>query len=169
MKIDYAPIGIIRSSFKETRGMPIQPAAAAGVQGMVEMFEEYRAGLKDLDGFSHIILLYHFHRSRGFNLALVPFLDAGSCGLFATRAPKRPNAIGLSVVQPDKIEGGIVHIQNVDILDGTPCGASRPTFRNSTRPWTYESVGSRTPSRASHAGNRMHDSRKTANTPFRAT
>ena len=120
MEIEYTPIGIIRSPFKETDGMPIQPAAAVGVQGTAEVFEEYHSGLKDLDGFSHIILLYYFHRSHGFNLAVVPFLDAEPRGLFATRAPKRPNAIGLSVVQLDKIEGGIVHIQNVDILDGTP-------------------------------------------------
>ena len=76
--------------------------------------------MRDLDGFSHIILLYHFHHSHGFNLAVVPFLDTESRGLFATRAPKRPNAIGLSVVQLDRIEDGILQIQNVDILDGTP-------------------------------------------------
>jgi len=90
------------------------------VKGTVELLGEFQEGLKDLDGFSHIILLYHFHRSRGFKLAVVPFLDSESRGLFATRAPKRPNAIGLSVVQLDKIEDGILYIRNVDILDGTP-------------------------------------------------
>ena len=100
--------------------MPIQPAGAAGVKGTAEVFEEYRAGLKDLDGFSHIILLYRFHRSRGFDLRVVPFMDSVPRGLFATRAPKRPNAIGLSVVRLDKIEGGVLHIRNVDILDGSP-------------------------------------------------
>jgi tRNA-Thr(GGU) m(6)t(6)A37 methyltransferase TsaA len=120
MKIEYAPIGIIRSPFKELEGMPIQPAGAAGVKGTAEIFEEFQEGLKDLDGFSHIILLYHFHRSHGFKLSVVPFLDTEPRGLFSTRAPKRPNAIGLSVVQLDKIEGGILYIQNVDILDGTP-------------------------------------------------
>lgn len=114
------PIGIIRSPFKELTGMPIQPAGAAGVEGVVEVFEEYRAGLKDLDGFSHVILLYHFHRAKGFNLQVVPFLDSVPRGVFATRAPKRPNPIGLSVVQLDKIEDGMLHIRNVDILDGTP-------------------------------------------------
>ncbi len=118
--IELEPIGIIHSPFKELNGMPIQPAGAAGVKGTVEVFEEYRAGLKDLDGFSHIILVYHFHRSQGFNLQVVPFMDSEPRGLFATRAPRRPNPIGLSVVQLDKIEDGVLQIQNVDILDGTP-------------------------------------------------
>jgi tRNA (adenine37-N6)-methyltransferase len=118
--MELKPIGIIRSPFKELTGMPIQPAGAAGVKGTVEVFEEYRAGLKDLDGFSHIILLYRFHRSRGFDLHVVPFMDSEPRGLFATRAPKRPNAIGLSVVRLDKIEDGVLQIRNVDILDGTP-------------------------------------------------
>jgi len=84
------------------------------------VLEEYRAGLKDLDEFSHVILLYHFHRSQGFNLNIVPFMDSEPRGLFSTRAPKRPNSIGLSVVQLDRIENGVLHIQNVDMLDGTP-------------------------------------------------
>jgi tRNA-Thr(GGU) m(6)t(6)A37 methyltransferase TsaA len=87
---ELKPIGIIRSPFKTLNGMPIQPAGAAGVKGAVEVFEEYRAGLKDLDGFSHIILLYYFHRSQGFKLHVVPFIDSEPRGLFATRAPKRP-------------------------------------------------------------------------------
>jgi len=120
MKIEYAPIGIIHSPFRELEGMPIQPAGAAGVKGTAQVFEDFQPGLMDLDGFSHIILLYHLHRSQGFNLHVVPFLDSKLRGLFATRAPKRPNPIGLSVVRLDKIEGGVLHIENVDILDGTP-------------------------------------------------
>jgi tRNA-Thr(GGU) m(6)t(6)A37 methyltransferase TsaA len=120
MKIEFEPIGIIHSPFTEPEGMPIQPAGAAGVKGTVEVFEDFYPGLKDLDGFSHIILLYHFHRSHGFNLQVVPFMDSKHRGLFATRAPKRPNPIGLSIVQLDKIEDGLLHIQGVDILDGTP-------------------------------------------------
>ena len=100
--------------------MPIQPAGAAGVIGNVEVFEDFRAGLKDLEGFSHIILLYHFHRSQGFKLHVVPFMDSQIRGLFATRAPRRPNPIGLSVVRLLKIGNGLLHIENVDILDGTP-------------------------------------------------
>ena len=120
MKIEFETIGVIHTPFKKQEGMPIQPAGAAGVKGTVEVFEEYSAGLKDLDGFSHIILLYHFHRSQGYNLHVEPFMDSKTRGLFATRAPKRPNPIGLSVVQLDKIEKGVLHIQNVDVLDGTP-------------------------------------------------
>jgi len=120
MKIEFAPIGIIHSPFVELEGMPIQPPGAAGVKGTVEVFEEFRSGLKDLDGFSYIILLYHFHRSHGFNLHVVPFMDSEERGLFATRAPKRPNPIGFSVVQLDKIKDGVLYIRDVDILDGTP-------------------------------------------------
>ena len=120
MKIEFTPIGVIYSPFTEIKGMPIQPSGATGVKGTVEVFEDFRPGLKDLDGFSHIILLYHFHSSHGFNLNVVPFLDSDPRGLFATRAPKRPNPIGLSVVQLDKIEEGVLYIQSVDILDGTP-------------------------------------------------
>jgi tRNA (adenine37-N6)-methyltransferase len=120
MNIALKPIGVIHSPFKDLDGMPIQPAGASGVKGSVEVFEEYRAGLKDLDGFSHIVLLYLFHRSPGFSLQVVPYLDTEMRGVFATRAPRRPNAIGLSVVQLDMIKDGTLQIQNVDILDGTP-------------------------------------------------
>jgi tRNA-Thr(GGU) m(6)t(6)A37 methyltransferase TsaA len=120
MKIEIQPIGVIHSPFKEPHGMPIQPTAGAGVKARVEVFEEFRDGLKDLDGFSHVILLYYFHRSRGFELEVTPFLDTEKRGLFATRAPNRPVPIGLSIVQLDRIEDGVLHIQNVDILDGAP-------------------------------------------------
>lgn len=120
MNIEFQPIGVIHTPFTKPEGMPIQPVGAAGVKGTVEIFEEYRPALQDLDGFSHIILLYHFHRSHGFDLHVVPFMDSELRGLFATRAPKRPNPIGLSVVQLVRIEAGVLHILNVDILDGTP-------------------------------------------------
>jgi len=114
------PIGVIHTPFTNLEGMPIQPTGAVGVKGTVEVFEKYYPGLKDLEGFSHIILIYYFHGSSGFNLSVVPFLDSQPRGLFSTRAPKRPNPIGLSVVQLDKIENGILYVQNVDILDSTP-------------------------------------------------
>ncbi|AKJ65195.1 tRNA (N6-threonylcarbamoyladenosine(37)-N6)-methyltransferase TrmO [Kiritimatiella glycovorans] len=114
------PIGLIHTPFTDLTGMPIQPAGAAGVSGTVEVFDEYQPGLKNLDGFSHIVLLYLFHRSQGFKLQVVPFMDTEARGLFATRAPKRPNPIGLSVVRLDRVEGGTLHIRNVDMLDGTP-------------------------------------------------
>ena len=120
MKIEFHQIGVIRTPFTKSEGMPIQPAGGIGVKGTVEVFEEYRPGLKDLDGFSHIVLLYHLHRSRGFELHVVPFMDSELRGVFATRAPKRPNPIGLSVVQLNSIENGVLRVQNLDILDGTP-------------------------------------------------
>jgi tRNA-Thr(GGU) m(6)t(6)A37 methyltransferase TsaA len=113
-------IGTIHTPFTEKAGMPIQPAGAAGVRGMVEVFEEYRQGLEDLEGFSHVILIFHFHRSEGYRLKVVPFMDRVERGVFATRAPKRPNPIGLSVVALDRVEGGVLHVRNVDMLDGTP-------------------------------------------------
>ena len=120
MEIKFDPIGVIHTPFKNLEGMPIQPSGASGVKGVVEVFEQYRPGLKDLEGFSHIILLYHFHGSSGFKLHVVPFLDSRPRGLFSTRAPKRPNPIGISVVQLERVENGMLHILNVDILDNTP-------------------------------------------------
>jgi tRNA-Thr(GGU) m(6)t(6)A37 methyltransferase TsaA len=118
--IELQPIGVIHTPFTKAAGMPIQPSGASGVKGVVEVQEEYQAGLKDLDGFSHILLLYYFHKSEGFDLQVIPFMDDTSRGLFATRAPKRPNPIGISVVRLDRIEGNRLHVANVDILDGTP-------------------------------------------------
>lgn len=120
MRFDMRPIGVIRTPFTSLEGMPIQPTGAKGIKGTIELFEEYRPGLKDLEGFSHIILIYCFHRADGFKLHVVPFLDSQPRGLFSTRAPKRPNPIGLSVVQLDGIENNVLHVRDVDILDGTP-------------------------------------------------
>jgi tRNA-Thr(GGU) m(6)t(6)A37 methyltransferase TsaA len=118
--IIYNPIGIIHSPYKEIEGMPIQPCGATGVRGSVEIKREYVHGLKDIDGFSHIILLYHFHISKGYSLEIIPFLEDHPKGVFATRAPKRPNPIGLSVVKLVKVEDNKLHIEDVDILDNTP-------------------------------------------------
>ncbi|RLI73909.1 tRNA (N6-threonylcarbamoyladenosine(37)-N6)-methyltransferase TrmO [Archaeoglobales archaeon] len=119
-EIIYRPIGIIYSPFKEPKGTPIQPAAAKGVRGKVEVFDEYVEGLKDIDGFSHIILVYHFHLSRGYSLMVKPFLDDEMRGVFATRAPRRPNPIGLSIVRLVSVKENILHIEDVDIVDKTP-------------------------------------------------
>jgi len=100
--------------------MPIQPPGARGAAGKVEVFEEYREGLQDLGGFSHLILLYWFHQSEGFDLVVEPFLDSRPRGLFSTRAPKRPNPIGLSVVELERVDAEVLHIRGADILDGTP-------------------------------------------------
>ncbi len=119
-KIHYTPIGVIRSPFKMVEGMPIQPSGAKGIAGSVEIYEMFADGLKDLEGFSHIILIYHLHRSRGFKLHVKPFLDDQLRGVFATRAPRRPNAIGISVVRLLQVDRNILNIEDVDILDGTP-------------------------------------------------
>jgi len=120
MKIEYRPIGLIHTPFKQREGMPIQPSRGRGVRGTVVVAPEYADGLADLDGFSHVVLIYHFHQSRGFDLRVTPFLDTQKRGLFATRAPRRPNAIGLSVVRLLGIEGNRIAVQDLDILDGTP-------------------------------------------------
>jgi tRNA-Thr(GGU) m(6)t(6)A37 methyltransferase TsaA len=116
----YAPIGTIHSSFIEPDGMPIQPAGAVGVRGTVLVDEQFRGGLRDLSGFSRIILIYAFHRSQGYDLEVIPFLDTVPHGVFATRAPRRPNAIGLSIVQLISVNDNELVIDGVDILDGTP-------------------------------------------------
>lgn len=120
MILTYRPIGIIRSPFAGIENVPIQPAAAAGIRGSVEISAEFAAGLQDLAGFSHIILLYHFHQVTQTRLTVVPFLDRQTRGVFATRAPSRPNPIGLSTVRLLGVEGRVLHIENVDIVDGTP-------------------------------------------------
>jgi tRNA-Thr(GGU) m(6)t(6)A37 methyltransferase TsaA len=120
MKIVYRPIGVVRSPFSEAEGMPIQPSRARGIRGIVELEPEYAEGLQDLEGFSHAVLLCHFHRSRGFTLKVVPFLDDTPRGVFATRAPRRPNPIGLSVVRLVSVEGNRITFEGVDLIDGTP-------------------------------------------------
>lgn len=114
------PIGIIHSPFKDIQGMPIQPAGARGIAGTIEIEREYSDGLKDIEGFSHIILIYHFHLSKGYSLEVRPFLDNDLHGVFATRAPRRPNPIGISVVKLVKVEGCKLYIEDVDIADSTP-------------------------------------------------
>jgi tRNA-Thr(GGU) m(6)t(6)A37 methyltransferase TsaA len=119
-EIKYKPIGVIHSPFKEPKGTPIQPAGAKGIEGTVEIFPEYVEGLKDIEGFSHIILLYHFHLSKGSTLLAKPYMANEAHGVFAMRGPSRPNPIGMSVVRVVKVEGNMLHIQDVDIVDGTP-------------------------------------------------
>ena len=115
-----SPIGVIHSPYTDPTGMPIQPNGARGIRGTVEIFPEYAGGLSDLDGFSRVILIYIFHRSGSYNLKVTPFLDTTARGVFATRAPKRPNPIGLSVVRLIEVQDRTLIIEDVDILDGTP-------------------------------------------------
>ncbi len=120
MQIVFNPIGLVRSPFTDLEGMPIQPSGARDVLGELHVDPEYAPGLRDLDGFSHCILLYHFHKSSGWEPTVKPFMDTVRRGLFATRAPKRPNSIGLSIVEVLGVRDNIVDIRGVDILDGAP-------------------------------------------------
>lgn len=120
MTTSFKSIGIIHTPFRNIEGMPIQSKGSKGKKGTVVLKKEYAGGLLDLDKFSHIYLIYIFHKSKGFDLHVVPFLDNKPHGIFATRAPKRPNPIGISVVRLICIKDNILEIENVDMLDGTP-------------------------------------------------
>ena len=120
MTIEYKQIGTIYSPFEKKEGMPIQAIAANGIKGKIEINKDLEEGLSGLDGFSHIFLIYSFHKSEGFNLKIKPFMSDKFFGVFATRAPRRPNAIGISVVKILSINKNIIEIENVDILNGTP-------------------------------------------------
>ena len=100
--------------------MPIQPTSAVSGSGIVEIYPEFVDGLKDLEGFSHIYLLYHFHKVNLSNLIVTPFLDRETLGIYATRAPSRPNPIGLSLVELARIENNLIYVERVDVLNETP-------------------------------------------------
>ena len=119
-EIKYKPIGIVHSPYKKPKGTPIQPLAATGVKATVEIFPEFVEGLTDLDGFSHIFILYHCHLVGKPSLKVQPYMDNDTHGVFSTRAPSRPNAIGLSVVRLVSVKKNLLYIQDVDILNGTP-------------------------------------------------
>jgi len=119
-RIYYEVIGVIHTPFHDVAGMPIQPVGGREISGTVEVFPEFSGGLMDIEGFTRIILIYHFHRSGKYTLQPVPFLDTVPHGVFSTRAPNRPNPIGLSVVTLLKREGNCLQVSGIDILDGTP-------------------------------------------------
>jgi len=118
--VTYRPIGVLRTPHTEPDAAPIQPVYAEGAEGRAEVFAEFAEGLADLEGFSHLILLYHLHRAPPVKLTVQPFLEDVSHGVFATRAPCRPNAIGLSVVRLVRRDGAVLHLADVDMLDGSP-------------------------------------------------
>jgi len=126
--IQLSEIGYIETPFKDTVGMPIQPLGAKGMTGTIHLNKEYVPAINGLEGFSHVILLYYFHRTDSIELKVTPFLlkesnickGENTCGVFATRAPVRPNHVGMSIVKLLKIDKNKIYIQNVDILDGTP-------------------------------------------------
>jgi len=109
-KVIFRPIGTTHSPSKDIKGMPIQPTGALDIAGTVEIEPSYVDGLKDIEGFSHVILIYHLHLSKRYSLKVKPFLDNRLHGVFSTRAPNRPNPIGISVVGLVKVEGRTLHI-----------------------------------------------------------
>jgi len=148
MKYEFFPIGIIYSAFADPAGVPIQGVYAGDSIGTVEVSAEFCEGLSDLEGFSHIILLYFLHRSQGYSLTCKPFLDVQNRGVFATRAPRRPNAIGLSVVRLLGIDGSVLRIGDVDIVDGTPLLDIKPYIpefdvRSNVRTGWHEQAGNK--------------------------
>jgi tRNA-Thr(GGU) m(6)t(6)A37 methyltransferase TsaA len=120
VEVTFKPIGVIRTSFHSLEEMPIQPSSDTSGPGTVEVFPEFAEGLRDLEGFSHIYLIYHFHKVRRSQLTVTPFLDSKPHGVLATRAPSRPNPIGLSLVRLVRIENNLVYIEGADVLDETP-------------------------------------------------
>jgi len=120
MTIEIEPIGVVHSPYAEPSDVPRKAADRMGVRGTLEIFSPYRRGLRDLEGFSHIVLLWHFHKSNAEAIDASPPYDVGTKGVFATRSPMRPNRIGLSVVELERIDDGIVHIRSFDCADGTP-------------------------------------------------
>ena len=119
-RVSFTPIGVVRTPFATHQGMPIQTVAAGGVEGRIELDPAYADGLADLDGFTHLHLITYLHRTAEAAMRVTPYLDTVKRGVFATRSPKRPNAIGLSLVRLVRIEGTVLHIEEVDLLDGTP-------------------------------------------------
>ena len=125
-------IALIRSPFCELVDMPIQPKGASDIYATIEFAKEYEAGLKDLDGFSHVYLIYYFHKIKEPKMSVIPFNDKTYTprGVFSTRTPLHPNGMGLSVVELIKVEGNIVTIKGVDVLDGTPLLDIKPYIEN---------------------------------------
>ena len=113
-------IGAIETPFREPAGCPIQPSRAAGALGTVRVELRFQAGLQDIEGFERIWLLYWLHQTPGASMLVTPFLDQQRRGIFATRAPARPSAIGLSVVRLLRVEDNLLHVADVDMVSGTP-------------------------------------------------
>lgn len=140
-KIIYEPIGVIHTPFTRKEKTPIQGVFSPDSTGEVEVFPQYIDGLKDIAGYSHLILIYHFHLAEGAFVIHKPFLDYGDKGIFSIRHYNRPNPIGLSVVRLDEVKGNILRISEVDILDGTPLLDIKPYVPdfdiryNATRGW----------------------------------
>lgn len=114
------PIGTIHTPFTSLEQMPIQPKGAADTQGTLVLQKAYKEGLKDLEGFSHVYILYHFHKAIRTELLVTPFMDTEIRGVFSTRSPLRPSHLGLSVCEIVSVQDTIVTLKGIDVLDGTP-------------------------------------------------
>jgi tRNA-Thr(GGU) m(6)t(6)A37 methyltransferase TsaA len=114
------PIGVIHSPYKEPGDIPIQGIFKNDVEGWVQLQKKYIKGLRDLDGFSHAILIYYFHKSQKEEIEGKPFLEKKTHGIFAVRSPHRPNHLGFSIVKINEIVENIIYFTGVDMLDGTP-------------------------------------------------
>jgi len=148
IQIMYKSIGIIHTPFKEQVNTPIQGIFSPDGKGEVEVFPQYTDGLRDISGFSHLILIYHFHLAEGYSLLTKPFLEKESKGIFAIRHFNRPNNIGLSVVKLYDVRGNILEIGEVDIVDGTPLLDIKPyvpdfDVRNNVKKGWYEYASNR--------------------------
>ncbi len=119
-EIVYRPIGVVRSPFEPAVDEPLQRIDARNTISTVEIFPEFMTGLRDLDGFSHIILLCHLHLSKEYMLEIIPRSDTESHGVFATRSPRRPNPISMSLVSLSEVDGNFLHVRELDLFDGTP-------------------------------------------------
>ena len=128
MEITLRPIGYLETPFNDIADMPIQPSVLADTRGKAVLDEKFMPGLKDLDGFSHIILLFLLHKISGYQLEVVPFMDTLPHGIFATRSPKRPNRIGMSIVRMESVVGNIVQFKGVDMLNGSPLLDIKPYY-----------------------------------------
>lgn len=148
-KVELSVIGIIKTAFPEPTGTPIQPNFAKNSLGIIEINEKYLPALKDLDGFSHIWLIYFFHKASPYQETVIPFRDIISHGVLATRAPTRPNQIGISVVKLDRIESNKIFISNVDIVNESPLLDIKPyvpsfdSRPNATSGWLEQNANSR--------------------------
>jgi len=114
------PIGLIHTPYTQLKQMPIQAKGAADTNATLEIDALYQEGLKDLEGFSHIYIFYHFHKATRIELEVTPFMDTKKRGVFATRSPLRPSHMGMSITQIISVCDNIVTIQGIDVLDGTP-------------------------------------------------
>jgi tRNA (adenine37-N6)-methyltransferase len=151
--ISYRAVGIVRSPFTRFEGMPLQSVAAGEVRARVEIREDLVGGLRDLDGFSHLHLITHLHRGAPGGLEIRPFLDDTIRGVFATRSPRHPNPIGISVVRLESVAGSVLQVAGVDLLDGTPVLDIKPYVP------AFDSFAAERTGWLEHAANRVHDVR----------